>query len=53
MRVHFGLGAAVRADRLEIDWPSGRMDVVENVPANHIVVVREGDGEIRRVPFTR
>jgi len=53
MRVHFGLGSATKADRLEIAWPSGRVDVVENLPANHIITVREGEGEIRRVPFTR
>jgi hypothetical protein len=53
MRVHFGLGAATRAERLEIAWPSGRVDVVDNLPANHVVVVREGEGEIRRVPFAR
>jgi enediyne biosynthesis protein E4 len=53
LRVHFGLGAATRADRLEIAWPSGRVDVLENLPANHVISVREGEGEIRRVPFTR
>ena len=52
-RVHFGLGAATKADRLEIAWPSGRVDVLENLPANHVITVREGEGEIRRVPFTR
>jgi enediyne biosynthesis protein E4 len=52
-RVHFGLGAATKADRLEIAWPSGRVDVVENLPANHVITVREGEGEIRRVPFAR
>jgi hypothetical protein len=52
-RVHFGLGLATRADRLEIAWPSGRVDVLENVPANLILTVREGEGELRRVPFAR
>jgi len=53
LRVHFGLGAATKADRLEIAWPSGRVDVLENLPANHVITVREGQGEIRRVPFAR
>jgi hypothetical protein len=52
-RVHFGIGAATKAERLEIAWPSGRVDVVENVPANHVITIREGEGEIRRVPFAR
>jgi hypothetical protein len=53
MRVHFGLGSAARADRLEITWPGGRVEVIENLPVNHVITVREGQGEIRRVPFAR
>jgi len=41
-RIHIGLGAAVRADRVEIRWPSGTVDVLKNVPANRLVPVREG-----------
>ena len=52
MRVHFGLGAAARAD-LEVMWPGGTVDVVKDVPANHIITVREGQGETQRVPFRR
>jgi hypothetical protein len=51
--VHFGLGAATRADQLEIAWPSGRVDVVRNLPVNHVITVREGQGETQRVPFAR
>jgi hypothetical protein len=53
LRVHFGLGSATAADRLEITWPGGRIDVLENLPANHVITVREGEGETRRVPFAR
>ena len=53
MRVHFGLGAAAKADRLEITWPDGRVEVMENLPVNHVITVREGQGETRRVPFAR
>jgi hypothetical protein len=53
MRVHFGLGAAARADRVEIAWPSGQTDVLENIPANQVIAVREGEGEVRRAPFAR
>ena len=44
LRQHFGLGAVVSADRLEVQWPSGRTDVLQNVPANRIVTIREGQG---------
>ena len=53
MRVHFGLGSATKTDRLEIAWPGGRIDVMENLPVNHIITVREGQGETERVPFAR
>jgi enediyne biosynthesis protein E4 len=52
-RVHFGLGAAPKVDRLEIAWPSGQTDVLENLPVNHVIVVQEGKGETGRVPFKR
>jgi hypothetical protein len=40
-RLHFGLGQRAQADRLELRWPSGRVQVLENVPANQILKVRE------------
>ncbi len=53
MRVHFGLGASTKVDRLEITWPDGRVDAMENLPANHVITVREGQGETQRAPFAR
>ena len=50
-RQHFGLGAATVADRLEVQWPSGRTDVLTKVPANQIITIREGDGIVGRTPF--
>ena len=38
-RVHFGLGTANRADRVEIRWPDGRKSQLENVDANQILTV--------------
>lgn len=40
--VHFGLKDAARADSLRIEWPSGVVDVFENVDANQILVATEG-----------
>ena len=51
VRAHFGLGAAAAADRLEVRWPSGQVDVVQNVAAGQILTVREGDGVVAREPF--
>jgi len=40
-RMHFGLGSAVRADRLEITWPSGKKQVLRNLTANQVVKITE------------
>jgi enediyne biosynthesis protein E4 len=53
MRVHFGLGTAAKVDRLEIAWPDGRVDTMDNLPVNHVITVRQGQGEAQRVPFAR
>ena len=39
---HFGLGDATRVDALEIRWPSGLMQRVENPPVNDTIRVTEG-----------
>jgi enediyne biosynthesis protein E4 len=47
LRVHFGLGAATKADRLEIRWPSGHTDTLTNVTADQVVYVEEGKGIVK------
>jgi hypothetical protein len=41
VRVHFGLGRDDHVTKLEIRWPSGAVQVLENVPADQVLVVRE------------
>jgi len=40
-RLHFGLGAATRADRIEIRWPSGQTQTLTNVTAGQLLQIRE------------
>jgi hypothetical protein len=42
LRAHFGLGASARADRVEVRWPNGHVDVRTGVSAGQVVTVREG-----------
>ena len=42
MRAFFGLGKASTVDFVEIRWPSGIVDKVENVKANQIITIVEG-----------
>jgi len=39
--VHFGLGPDTRADSIEIQWPSGEIQKLENVDANQVLKVTE------------
>jgi hypothetical protein len=41
-RVHIGLCAAQQADKIEITWPSGRVDTLHSVAADRVLDVREG-----------
>jgi hypothetical protein len=40
-RVHFGLGADARIPEIELRWPSGRMQVLHDVPTDQILKVTE------------
>lgn len=40
--VHFGLGENQKADLIEIRWPSGFVEKLENVSANQLIQVQEG-----------
>ncbi len=46
-RLHFGLGTAAWIERLEVRWPSGRVDHHEGLSADRGYLVREGDKSLR------
>ncbi len=48
LRLHFGLGSAAKADKIEIRWPSGKTETIENLSADKIYAVSQGKGV---VPF--
>src|SRR6266508_1470567 len=48
MRLHFGIGAATKVERVEVLWPSGRKEAFENLKANQIVTLDEGRGVLIR-----
>ena len=51
LRVHFGIGKAEKVDLLEIRWPSGLMEKVENIKPNQVIYVKEGQGIVRSMQF--
>jgi len=44
LRVHFGLGSASDVDKLEIRWPSGKIEMLTKPPIDRILTVVEGKG---------
>ena len=40
-RMHFGLDKNEMVEKIEIRWPSGKLQVLENVKANQILTVKE------------
>jgi len=49
-RIHLGLGKEDHAERIEIQWPSGTVDVLKNVAAGKFYQVREGQGIVGSRP---
>jgi hypothetical protein len=43
-RMLFGLGADALVERLEIRWPSGERETLENIPADRYVTLVQGIG---------
>lgn len=41
LRLHFGIGDARRADRIEILWPSGQRQVLRDVSPDRVLIVEE------------
>ena len=46
-RVHFGLGNRSKAIRVEIRWPSGLVEILEQVQVGRHLVIIEGEAERR------
>src|SRR6185437_6683130 len=47
----FGLGPRTKADAIEIEWPSGQTDKLENVNAGQTITVEEGKGVVAARPY--
>ena len=53
LRLHFGLGADATMKTVEIAWPSGKKETLQDVPADFIYTIVEGSGIQQKVPFAR
>ena len=44
LRLHFGLADALKVERAEVIWPSGKREFFSNLKANQIAILEEGTG---------
>ena len=49
----FGLGSATKADSIEVQWPSGQIDKLQNINAGQTIIVEEGKGVIANAPYRK
>jgi hypothetical protein len=50
-RLHFGLGDVANAD-VSVRWLGGATETFNKVPANYLIVIKEGAGIVRREAFS-
>jgi enediyne biosynthesis protein E4 len=50
-RLHFGLASARRVDTLEVHWPDGRHQLLTNVLADRLLVVKQTDATTAGPPL--
>ena len=44
--IHFGLGIYEKADKITIKWPSGNIQVLENIPTGYVYTISEKNNSI-------
>jgi hypothetical protein len=49
----FGLGDRLKAEAIEIRWPSGQTDELKQVPGDQIITVKEGSGIVAAAPLAK
>jgi len=46
LRLHFGLGAATKLDKLEVKWPDGTLETVNVGVCDRMITIHEGKGVV-------
>ena len=49
----FGLGGTGKADSIEVQWPSGQTDKVQNINAGQTITIEEGKGMTSNTPYSK
>jgi len=51
LRVHFGLGLRERVDKVEVFWPTGKVQTLTNLVADHFYTGKEGEAPVPTEPI--
>jgi hypothetical protein len=52
LRLHFGVADAANIDVVQVNWPSGRAEVLRNLPADAIYTIVEGQDVKAKMPLS-
>ena len=44
LRLHFGLADENKIDSVQVNWPSGKVEILQNLPSDRIFTIVEGQG---------
>ncbi|HUY81971.1 MAG TPA: CRTAC1 family protein [Acidobacteriaceae bacterium] len=47
LRLHFGLGSHTKISTMEVQWPSGAIQTLHNIPADSLYTIKEGKGIVK------
>ncbi|MEY3368501.1 MAG: hypothetical protein RI973_1656 [Bacteroidota bacterium] len=47
LRLHFGLGSAMKADSLRAEWPDGTVSVLKDIPANQTISLKQAEARAK------
>jgi hypothetical protein len=49
LRIHFGVGKSEKIELLEVRWPTGQMETLQDLPVNRLFRIEEGKGVVKTV----
>ncbi len=53
LRLHFGLGAAEKVDKIVVRWPNGETEEFPGAAADALYELKEGSGQASALPLPR
>ena len=53
LRIHFGVGKNKAIRTIEVRWPSGQIDTLNDLAANQLITVKEGAGIVSKSSFKK